>query len=221
MYVQAVRHMDAEYAISSSTVTSIKAVVGVEKGDYEAAGEIAIENTSTFQSVQSLHATKKRHQRARLVRPELAISSQYTCYSYNPYSGGYLGTGKCVTESSGKWTGVVHSSKETFHGCHFDGSNVTEFSNRTQKSLATGAGVSYASSVSAGALGSSLTISAAYGSGTEVRLNFDQGGKKHKFCVGGDSQYVSESAKLYVNSLNPHKQDGPCGKGSTRCRQAS
>jgi hypothetical protein len=47
MYVQAVRHMDAEYAISSSTVTSIKAVVGVEKGDYEAAGEIACGKGST------------------------------------------------------------------------------------------------------------------------------------------------------------------------------
>jgi hypothetical protein len=220
MFVQAVRHMTVDYKITSSTVEGIKAVIGAEGGSYKAAGEIAIESTSGFESLRTIKATKKRPEVARLIKPELAITSQYTCYTYNSYFGSYLGSGKCVTESSGKWTGPVHTEQTSFRGCHSAGSNVSTFTNRHQKEIATTAGVTYSSKMSLGALGSSLEVTAKYGSGTEVRLKFDQGGRKHKFCVGGNEGYVSESAELYVNSLDYH-QDGPCGRRDTRCRSAS
>ena len=154
------------------------------------------------------------------MRPELAITSQYTCYSYNSYFGGYLGTGKCVSESSGRWTGNVSTSATPAQSCYAKSSHVLRFTQREQRYVATHEGVSYSASVSAGALGSQLEVSATYGSGTEVRLNFDQGGKKRHFCVGGNKAYVADSAELYVNRVkvvanpDPCVPHLPCGRGS-------
>lgn len=87
----------------------------------------------------------------------------------------------------------------SFQSCAAGPSNILRFSNRTQRYVQTSDGVKYSSSVSAGAMGSSLTVTATYGSDATVKLAIDQGGKKHRFCVGGDERYVSDSAKLYIN----------------------
>lgn len=98
-----------------------------------------------------------------------------------------------------------------------------EFSNRNQLEVNTAVGVSYSSKASVSAWGTSLEVSANYGDDSAVRLLIDQGGKKHRFCVGGDRSLVSQSAKLYINSMDP-TDDGPCsrpGHNGARCREAS
>lgn len=144
MYVQTVRHMHADYTVESS---------------------------DGFESVRTLKSTKKKPRRAILVKPELAISSQYTCLGggYNPYFGGYLGSdGNCSTESSGRWTGPVHTRKTASRGCYAAGLNVLRFSNRNQKELATTSGVTFSSTVKVAALGSSWAVTAEYGTSSAL-----------------------------------------------------
>ena len=150
MFVQAVPHMKANHTIKSSSVNEIKAVIGVDKGGFKAAGEIAIEGATTFESGKVLQATRAKPRRAILVRPELAVSSQHTCCQYNLYFGGALRAGKCVTESSGEWTGIVNKDTAKFQGCNSGRAHSTEFTNRDQRYLRTSEGVKYSSTVSAG-----------------------------------------------------------------------
>lgn len=199
MFVQAVRHMRTDYTIRSSAVTGVKAVVRVAGGGYRAAGTMSVDSSDGFRSARSLQPTRSRPEMARLVRPEIAVSSQYTCYQPNAYLGDYLGAGTCVAGSSARWTGEVYRSKTGFRGCHYGGSRVARFSNRAPRPIATGPGVSYTSTVSVGELGS-LTITADYGSGTGVRMRFDRGGPERRFCVGGNGTDLMDSAKLYVTS---------------------
>ncbi|CAI9407744.1 hypothetical protein HIDPHFAB_04845 [Nocardioides sp. T2.26MG-1] len=208
MFVQAARYMEANYTIKSSSVNSIKAVIGVDKGGYKAAGEIAIEGVSTFESGKVLKATRAKPRRAILVRPELAVTSQYTCYHYNPYFGGSLNTGKCVTESSGEWTGEVNKDQARFQGCNSGRAHAIRFTNRDQKYLKTSEGVTYSSTVSAGALGSSLAVTASYGSETGINVTFNQGGKVHRFCSGGNAETIAKSSALYVDFVPPPAE--PC-----------
>lgn len=216
MFVQTGPHMEADYTIKSSSVNNIKAVIGVDKGGYKAAGEIAIEGATTFESGKVLRGTRSNPRRAILVRPELAVTSQYTCYHYNPYFGGALRAGKCITESSGEWTGDVNKDQARFQRCNSGRAHTIRFTNRDQRYLQTGEGATYSSTVSAGALGSSLTVTATYGSEANIKVNFDQGGKLHRFCSGGNGETIAKSSALYVDFMPPPPD--PC-QPHTPCRR--
>ncbi|MDB5169952.1 MAG: hypothetical protein JWN82_348 [Candidatus Saccharibacteria bacterium] len=228
MYSQAVLHMTTHYTLNAASVRNVKAIVGLEKGGFGGAGEIAIGGSTGFESGRQLNATKRHPRVARLIAPELAVSSAYKCtaQSYNSYFGSYLGTGeqKCFTESSGQWTGDIKTLNTGYKPCTTGNSNVMYFTNKQQDHITTSQGVTFSSSVKASALGSSLTVSAKYDTGTEVRLEFDKG-HKHKFCLSGDAQFVSDSAKLYPSFIKPHHGDMsgcyPRSEHRTkRCRQA-
>lgn len=216
MFVQAVPHMAAHYSINSSSVNNFKAVIGVESGVFKAAGELAIEGSRSFESKKILTSTRKRPRRALEVQPELTISSQYTCYKtkFNPYFP-HIRSNKCVTESSGEWTGDVNRKWARFRGCGSGNADASRFTNRDQEELITSEGVKYSSTVSAGALGTSMSVSAAYGQGTNIRLTFNQGGKVHRFCAGGNGAVLARSSAFYVDSIPPPPQ--PC-QPHTPCR---
>ncbi|CAI9404036.1 hypothetical protein [Nocardioides sp. T2.26MG-1] len=212
MFVQVVPHMVANYTLSSSNIGTFKAVIGVESGVFKSAGELAIEGSGTFESDKQLLSTKKHPKRALLIHPVLAATSQYTCYKTNPYFP-HLRTSKCVTESSGHWTGDVRKEATRFRGCGSGKADPIRFTNHDQKGLKTSDGVKYSSSVSAGALGTSMTVSATYGGATRVDLEFDQERRVNRFCSGGNGEAVSSSSAFYVDYLpraEPCQPHTPC-----------
>lgn len=224
MRIQVARFMEADYTLGAESVKNIKAVIGVDKGGFSAAGEMAIGGNTNFGSERTLRASKKHPKVARFIAPELAVSAAYVCQSpsYNPYFGSYLGTGEndCYNVATGQWTGDVSTTTAEFVRCTNGSSNVARFTNKQQHGYVIGSGVDFSSSVEVGALGNSLKVTASYGADTNVHLKFDEGKKRH-FCVGGNAKLLSDSSALYPTLLRKHHHGDITDcypKGSKKCR---
>ncbi len=225
MFVQAVRHMTARYTMSSDTVRAITAMVGVNRGGYGAAGSVSLAGEAGFASGRVLRASARHPRRARLVRPELSMTGRYFCPHYNPYSGGFSVKGErhCVVEAQGEWTGRIETSRTDYVPCTGGPARATYFNNRTTTSHEVHRGAVFTSEVSLSGFGSSLSVSAEYGTATRVRYQYPRSHRRHRFCLGGNASTLAHSSRLFVTFVKPRSGGGPdCrgGSGPRRCTRS-
>ena len=225
MFVQAVRHMTAHYTMSSDTVRAITAMVGVSRGGYGAAGSVSLAGEAGFATTRTLRASARHPRRARLVRPELSMTGRYFCPHYNPYSGGFNVKGErhCVVEAQGEWTGRIETSRTDYVPCTGGPARATYFNNRTTTSHEVHRGAVFTSEVSLSGFGSSLSVSAEYGTATRVRYHYPRSHRRHRFCLGGNASTLARSSRLFVTYVKPRSGGGPdCrdGSGPRRCTRS-
>jgi hypothetical protein len=203
MFAEVVPHVHDPYTVSSSSVGSIKATIGVSVDGYGASGSLSVDDSSDFHIDKTLRSTRKHKARAIVVQPALSVTSQYNCYPI-VYFGSWPGTSKldvkCDTTSSGKWTGVVRSVKAKYVPCTQGRTPVVFMNNRTWKGFGIGKGVTFRSEAGVNTPTGGFTVSTQYGAGTRLYYSLDQGGKKHRFCAGGNGSTLTSSSKLYISS---------------------
>ncbi|MCM0622821.1 hypothetical protein [Nocardioides bruguierae] len=197
MFVQAIPHVTAQYYYGAKSKATIAASVGVDGGKGAIAGEVSLSGETGFGSLQELNSTARKPNRAVTVHPQIQVTNSYTCPSYNPYAGGF--NMDCVAESSGQWTGKVASKAAQFRGCFVDSDGGWFFRSRSKKEFITTDGVEYTNGVSGGVGGSSLKVSVTYGADTYVKLIVHETKRRHRYCIGGNEDLVTESAALYMN----------------------
>lgn len=204
MFAETTKHMHAEYRVSSSSISSVKASVGVSAEGFGVSGSMAIAKSGTYWRVGQLLASKKHPRRARLIKPRLSVDSKYVCRSYYPF-GVVQGTAaqKCTRESSGVWTGHLKRARVDYRSCSEGSVAVDYVNNRRDKEAAIGQGVTFHSAVSVKALDTSFGFSTKYDAETFMVYKLDQTKKKHRFCLGGSGKSVASSPALYITYVKP------------------
>jgi hypothetical protein len=202
MFAETVPHMHAEYRVTSSSISSVKASIGISAGGFGAAGSMTIADSGTYWRAGTVSPTKKHARRALLVTPTLAVDSEYVCRPTYPF-GVIQGTSslKCATESSGEWTGALKRTPVDYKSCSEGSAVLDGVDNHAVTEVGVGQGVTFNSEVAATSLDTSFAFSTTYGADTFMVYKLDQTKRRHRFCLGGNGRFVRDSSALYVTTV--------------------
>ena len=139
------------------------------------------------------------------------MTGRYFCPHYNPYSGGFSIKGErhCIVEAQGQWTGRIATSRTDYVPCTGGPARATYFNNRTTTYHEVHRGAVFTSEVSLSGFGSSLSVSAEYGTATRVRYEYPRSRRRHRFCLGGNASTLARSSRLFVTFVKPRSAGGP------------
>lgn len=218
--LQAVRFMHAEVDINYSSVQAISSEVKLEQGGFGISGSMVAATSGESGETQTLYATTKHPKVATKIEPQVALSANYACDA--PIVGpGQIrpSTGDrgdeeptCYTETDAVFTGDnTRRVPAVYTGCRAGSTPVSHFTNRELGKVYNGGGAEFTSEAAVKFGIATLTFKTEYSREHHVTDFFDANTKhKHRFCLSGDGQHLSDSGRLFVG-LRDGNGDGSCG----------